>query len=240
MPSGTRRRIYLMRHGEVSYFDELGRLFEPNSVPLNAEGRRQAEAAAEWLQRVSLDRVVTSGLPRTVETAERTTLGRGLPIEVDADLREIQPGPVLEMTETIETTFVHAMSGDITPDRAFLGGETFGALDRRVGDSLARLLADGSWRQMLVAAHGGVNRAILCRALGGSLRGFGNFEQDAACINIIDAEADGTLLVRLVNFTPYNPLKIGMEETTMERLYAEYLRVTGRRGPRLADQSPDD
>jgi hypothetical protein len=28
--------------------------------------------------------------------------------------------------------------------------------------------------------------------------------------------------VRLVNYTPYNPLKLGSRLTTMERLYLEY------------------
>lgn len=182
-----RRRIYLMRHGEVSYFDSLGNPFEPNGVPLNAEGRHQADGVGDCLKQVSLDRVVTSGLPRTIETAQRATLGRGLELEIEPDLREIQPGPLSElMTEAIDTTFIHAMSGVITPERAFLGGETFGELDRRVGASLDRLLSDKSWRQLLVVAHGGANRAILSRALGLGLAGFGHFEQDAGCLNIVD------------------------------------------------------
>ena len=40
-----RRRIYLMRHGNVTYFDESGRPILPEAVPLNEQGRAQAEAA---------------------------------------------------------------------------------------------------------------------------------------------------------------------------------------------------
>jgi phosphoserine phosphatase len=63
-----RRRIYLMRHGAVSYF-ENGRPVPPHTVSLTEEGRAQAQAAAHVLAGVTLDRVVTSGLTRTVETA---------------------------------------------------------------------------------------------------------------------------------------------------------------------------
>ena len=42
-----RRRIYLMRHGAVSYFDDDGRPVPEDSVPLTAEGRAQALATRE-------------------------------------------------------------------------------------------------------------------------------------------------------------------------------------------------
>ena len=64
-----RRRIYLMRHGAVAYFDADGRPVAPDDVPLTAEGRRQAQAAGALLERTTLDRVISSDLPRAVETA---------------------------------------------------------------------------------------------------------------------------------------------------------------------------
>ena len=61
----ARRRIYLMRHAQVRYF----RGEHPHDVLLTDAGRTQAAAAAEALREVSFDRVITSGLPRTLETA---------------------------------------------------------------------------------------------------------------------------------------------------------------------------
>lgn len=68
-----RRRIFLMRHGDVTYFDDTGRAIDPESVPLNARGREEASAAGREFaaQNVCFDRVIASGLPRTIETAER-------------------------------------------------------------------------------------------------------------------------------------------------------------------------
>jgi probable phosphoglycerate mutase len=65
----TRRRIYLLRHAEVAYFDQDGQPVAPDEVPLTPAGRRQAERAGTALSGVRFDRVLTSGLPRTVETA---------------------------------------------------------------------------------------------------------------------------------------------------------------------------
>ena len=77
MPQQRRRRIFLMRHGSVTYFDDAGKSRLPESVPLNEEGRAQADAAGLALRAagVRFDRVIVSGLPRTVETAARVLAG---------------------------------------------------------------------------------------------------------------------------------------------------------------------
>lgn len=221
----ARRRLYLMRHGEVSYFDDQGQPFRPNTVPLNLAGRAQAEAAGRALADVPLDRVVTSGLDRSVETARIVVAGRGLPIETRAELREIQPGRLADIpAEDRARVFVGAFTDGVTRDTCFLAGETFGALLDRVLPCVRELLAEPGWRHLLIVAHGGVNRAILAHALGLDLAGFACFEQDPACINILDVDVAGRWLVRLLNHTPYNDAKRGLELTTMERLYEDYRR----------------
>src|SRR5262249_18469245 len=102
--------------------------------------------------------------------------------------------------------------------------ETFGSLADRVLASLRVLLADSGWQRLLLVAHGGVNRTIMAHALGLDFRAFGFFEQDPGCINILDVDDAGRWLIRLVNYTPYNPSKRGIELTTMESLYLQYQR----------------
>src|SRR6185503_18752658 len=82
-----RRRIYLMRHGAVAYFDRDGRPVAPDDVPLTAEGRGQAAAAAALLEGTTLDRVISSDLPRAVETAALVAPRRD--VEAWPELREI-------------------------------------------------------------------------------------------------------------------------------------------------------
>ena len=68
-----------MRHGEVDYFDEHGRPQRPEAVPLNGPGREQARAAGLALAEVAIDRAITSGLPRSEQTANLVLAGRPVP-----------------------------------------------------------------------------------------------------------------------------------------------------------------
>ncbi len=77
---------------------------------------------------------------------------------------------------------------------------------------------------MLLVLHGGVNRAILSRALTGERIFLGGFEQVPACINVLDVDAGGSFVIRTVGYTPYDPVHHGApRETTMEQLWREYL-----------------
>jgi phosphoserine phosphatase len=223
----ARRRVYLMRHGEVSYFDAAGRPYRPDTVPLNTEGRQQAEAAARCLAEAPLDRVVASDLARSVETATAVVAGRGLTVQTRPELREIQPGRLADIpADGIEQAFLGAFAHGVSREMRFLAGETFASLQDRVLACFQELLADPGWQHLLIVAHGGVNRVLLAHALGLDLGGIGALEQDPACLNILDGDEAGRFLVRLVNHTPYNPAKVGLELTTMERLYLQY-RPTG-------------
>ena len=229
-----RRRIYLMRHGEVDYFDPQGRAFRPEGVSLNAEGRRQAEAAARALADVPLDRAVSSGLPRSTETAALVLASRSLPIESRPDLREIETGRLREWAaateQEVERLFRSALTANVAETTRFLAGETFGSLRDRVVPCLQTLLAERGWRHLLIVAHGVVNRVLLSWVLHGGLAGLGALEQEAGCINLLDVDETGRCLVRTVNYTPANPLKAGVHLTTMEQLYLQYCR--GRSSPR--------
>src|SRR5688572_22745764 len=88
-PPPPRRRVYLMRHGEVEYFDADGRPFRPETVPLTAAGEEQARAAGAALADVLIDRAVTSGLARTNATARLVLAEREVPLDEEPRLREI-------------------------------------------------------------------------------------------------------------------------------------------------------
>lgn len=221
-PLPQRRRIYLMRHGEVSYFPN-GRPVPPEGVPLNDEGRAQAQAAARALAGVPFDRAIATGLPRTAETAAIVVGDRGIAIEVEPALQEIQAGRLGDIAPAdLRRTFTEALTRPLAPEDRFLMGETFGALQRRVLPAYRALLANRSWRRLLIVAHGAVNRVILGAVLGAGLESFGHLEQDPACINIFDLDEHGYGIIRTINYTPYNPIKEGIELTTMERYFLDY------------------
>jgi broad specificity phosphatase PhoE len=81
-----------------------------------------------------------------------------------------------------------------------------------------------SWQNVLIVAHGAVNRAILADVLHAPIETMGHIEQDAGCVNMIDIDERGYGVIRLLNYTPYNSSKLGMELTTMERYFLEFPR----------------
>jgi probable phosphoglycerate mutase len=214
----TRRRIYLMRHAQVAYFED-GTPLRPDLVRLTAEGREQARAAAAVLEGITFDRVVTSGLPRTIETAR--IVAPAQEPESWPELREIEAGRLDAIPEDeIEQAFVAAWRDVVPEDARFLGGETVGSLLDRVLGALERLLSDRAWDVLLAVLHGGVNRAILSYALTGGRAFLGNFEQSPGCINVLDVGEDW--VVRAVNLAPSDPAHRGGRLRTMEELWAEF------------------
>lgn len=229
--TGTRRRrIYLMRHGSVTYFDDMGRPLPPDEVILNARGQAQADAAGAVFARegVRFDRVIVSGLPRTVETALRVLAQTGQEIDIARwpDLAELRGGRLAEIPDDqLRDAFLGSFEGMVGEDRRFLGGETIGALLDRVHPQIDRLRADPDWDTVLLVLHGGVNRAVLSYALTGQRLFLGGLAQTAGAINILDVgEQPNDWVVRLVNFSPAAVLQTGTRGTTMETLYAEYLK----------------
>ncbi len=214
-----RRRLYLMRHAQVRYFDGV----DPEHVVLTEDGRAQAAAAAAALKDVRFDRVVTSGLERTLETAR--IVAPDLEPEARYALREIESGDIRGLQpDEVQAMMTAAFRGVVPPETRFLGGETIGGFVDRVIPELDQLLAADDWDVMRLVLHGAVNRAILSHALTGERVFLGAFEQSPGCINVLDVGADGRWVVRGVNHIPYDPAHVHAPRlTTMEHLWQEYL-----------------
>ncbi|MDH3655176.1 MAG: histidine phosphatase family protein, partial [Myxococcales bacterium] len=87
----NRRRVYLARHGEVSYF-EPGQEPGDHDPALNATGVAQAEALGQLLTDAPIDLAVCTGLRRTRQTARLAIGSRDLPIGVIEGLSEAKTG----------------------------------------------------------------------------------------------------------------------------------------------------
>ncbi|WCM21882.1 histidine phosphatase family protein [Paraburkholderia bryophila] len=226
-----RRRIFLMRHGDVTYFDDSGRAIDPDTVPLNANGREQASAAGRVFaeQQVRFDRVIVSGLPRTVETAQRVLAetGQRIELEIQPAWQEIRGGKLSNIApQDIEAAFLGAFDGIVPESTRFLDGETIGALFDRVLPAIDGLRADTSWDTALLVLHGGVNRAILSHAItAGGRTFFGHLAQATGCINALDVgTAPRDWVLRTINYSPPSPVHRDVRNTTMEMLYAQFIQ----------------
>lgn len=228
MTAVERRRIYLMRHGSVTYFDAAGKPQSPDSVPLNEQGRAQASAAGKVFasEKIRFDRVIVSGLPRTVETAARVLAETGQQVVPESwpDLVEIRGGKLADIADSdLREAFIGAFEGMAPEHKRFLGGETIGQLMDRIHPCIDRLRADPSWNTVLLVLHGGVNRAVLSYALTGQRLFLGSLAQTAGCLNVLDVGAAANdWVVRIVNHSPLSALQSHTRSTTMETLLEQY------------------
>ena len=217
-----------MRHGAVTYFDAAGKPVLPETVPLNELGRDQASAAGRLFaaEQIRFDRVIVSGLPRTVETATRVLAETRQPIAIETwpELEEIRGGRLAGIPDAeLKDAFTGAFEGMVGEDKRFLGGESVGELMDRIHPAITRLRSDPSWDTVLLVLHGGVNCAILSLALTGRRMFLGALSQTAGCVNALDVGADDAdWVLRFMNYAPPCPLQAATRSTTMEQLYEQY------------------
>lgn len=141
-------KLYVLRHGETSYNRLRLCNDDPNrDVHLTDAGIAQAQAAAQQLRDTPLQRILTSQLPRTRQTAEIINRYHRVPVEPHALLNDIRSGfdgqPVSDYFAAIAHDPLHARAN---------GGESL--LDYK-----ARVMRFIEWLKMqpqdcvLVVAH---------------------------------------------------------------------------------------
>jgi broad specificity phosphatase PhoE len=161
-----RRRLYLLRHADVSYFADPDIPVAAEEIVLTPDGLRQAREAGRALARVRFDRVLTSGLPRTMETArlvvEQLEQPFDGPLEPWPDLQEFRPGEVGDVPDDkLEEAFLEAFRGSPPSDVSYLGGET---CVRREAHSASGAMCGTSPRALIRGRRCASSRTISTRA----------------------------------------------------------------------------
>ncbi len=207
-PVSRCRRLYLIRHGETLYGGEHH---------LTVEGFRQIEALGGLLAGVPLETIYASPLGRAQATAETIARHVQAPIVTVDALREIEPGAIGgDDFDAILARIRGFFAGpETTWDTPFLGGETYRQVRERVWPLIEDLGRRDDWRRVAVVAHGGVNNAVIGRLLGSQGPGLANVDQDFGCVNIIDFFG-GRPVLRLLNFTVYDALKVALEAPSID------------------------
>lgn len=196
--------IFLLRHGAIIQ-RRPRRFVGQTDFPLTMEGREQAALWQTALAEVPLAGAVTSDLTRCRETAGIVLAGRDITPRPEPRLREIDLGQwegltVKEVSERFPGSYQRRGCdlADCRPE----GGESFADVQARAVAALADLAeADGN---ILVVAHGGVNRTILCHALGIPLEHLFRLGQDYCRLNILCLGQD-CWRVDAMNLTPTLP-----------------------------------
>jgi alpha-ribazole phosphatase len=164
--SGT--LIYLLRHGEV-VLAETRRFIGHLDVPLSPTGERQSAAQAGRLASVKLAALYSSDLTRARRTGEIIGAPHGLSPAIVPALREMAMGrweglTAAEIQRAEPEKFAEWMAN--VGKFPFPEGESVPDLEARVWPAFESLAGAHPGEAIAIVAHGGTNRALLCRALG--------------------------------------------------------------------------
>lgn len=198
---GTPTRLYLIRHGEVVKV-------RPNTyhghqdVDVTAVGVSQLERVAERLASAPLRAVYSSTLKRSVLGASQVAKPHGLEVRSLPEFREKHFGAWEGLTyDEVAQRYPKAWAQWLVdpPSVRPEGGESYAEMQARVLIALAEILATHPGDAIALVAHGGVNRAILCHAMGLELTHVFRIEQDYGATNIIDFSPEGSAVVKGMN-----------------------------------------
>lgn len=164
-------RLVLIRHGESEGNRDRCFTLTPD-VPMTPVGHEQVRAAAEWVAtRYRPSAIVTSPFRRARETAAIIAARLGLPVRVEADLRERSYGSLAGKP------YAAALAcADYDPAAYWLwcppdGGETLVDVATRAGRVLDGVAAAAPAAEVVVVSHGAVMMALWRHVTGEWRRG---------------------------------------------------------------------
>jgi alpha-ribazole phosphatase len=195
--------IYLFRHGEVE-MAETRRFIGHLDVPLSKLGERQGAAQGIRLSSVKLDGLFASDLVRARRTGELIGVPHGLvPVPVPA-LREMSMGrweglTAAEIKRREPERFAEWMAH--VGEFPFPEGESLPDLEARAWPAFQSIVDAHPGRAIAIVAHGGTNRALICRALGLPLERILALGQDYGALTVLE-RIDTTWHLRRLNERP--------------------------------------
>lgn len=204
-------RLLLVRHGETEW-NRQTRFQGQIDVPLNDNGRAQAQKAGEFLQDIPIDFAISSSMLRPQETAEIILRHHpGINLELQDGLREISHGL---WEGKLEAEIEQEFPGELERWRTEPGavqmpeGENLQQVWERsvaVWQSIVQKASENQLKTGLVVAHDATNKTLLCHILGLSPDNFWNFRQGNGAVSVIDYPCglSGLPVLQAMNITTH-------------------------------------
>jgi len=196
-------RFWLIRHGEPA--EEMrGRCYGSTDAGLAETGRSQMAQAAEYLKTEPIAAIYTSPLSRAVESARILAGVLSRPIEIAADLREIDFGDFEGLTyDEIAVRYpdLYRKWMETPTEVRFPNGESFSQMRGRVLGAFEAIQRERKEQTVAIVSHGGVNRILIAWALRMPDDCLFRLAQDYAAINLLEI-GDGIPNLRLLNGSP--------------------------------------
>jgi broad specificity phosphatase PhoE len=154
--------VFLIHPGATNWHRD-GLLLGRRDIPMNDQGRAQAERVAEWLADAGVAEVISSPLQRSLQTA--TIIGKRFGIDVARDHRLIdfhigqwegKPPAEVMASEAYEQFFTNPLATRIP------GGETFQEVKNRAVAAVEQTLEDNpAGATIAIVTHARVIRVLL-------------------------------------------------------------------------------
>lgn len=190
-------RLLVIRHGETAWNIE-SRIQGHIDIPLNDKGRWQAQRVAQALADEGLDAIYSSDLQRARDTAHVIADTTGLPLKLDASLRERHFGRFEGKTQ-VEVAAQWPQEAqrwrDRDPSYGPEGGETLQDFYDRCLTAITRLARRHPGQSIAVVAHGGVLDCFYRAANGVALNVPRSWKITNASVNRLLFNGEGFSLV---------------------------------------------
>lgn len=194
--------IILARHGEVEA--PAGVLYSQKDVSLTEKGVLQAKKLANALSDIPINRVISSDLKRCANIAHEVALLHDISPELTPCFRELDFGlwsgfrwDEIKQKWPVEAEKRIADMENYRPPC----GENLQDMLERSWPIFKQIAHEELGNTVCFVAHGGLNRALISKAVGLPVSNCFNLAQELACFNIIDYYQDGIFVLKALNLS---------------------------------------
>src|SRR5712692_5288239 len=196
--------LFLIRHGETTWNVEHRLPGQLPGIELTEVGREQAKRLSEALAVLPLSAIISSPSERAVETAEYLAQGRGLTIQLEPDLMDIELGhwsgqnrDELFKRDPVWTAFVR--NPTVGPEDV----ETLPALERRAVAAVERWLKkESTGAYPAFVTHDDVIRVLIAHYIGLEVGRARSLIIENASVSVVVVETDRRPRVLAVSWNP--------------------------------------
>ncbi|MCD8391071.1 MAG: histidine phosphatase family protein [Firmicutes bacterium] len=193
-------KLYVVRHGETDSNIRQSCIGQKD-VPLNDNGRLQAEALSDRLKDVGFDAAYTSPLQRAADTLwEVLKKQRDVRVVQSYDLIERDYGIFDDMTYREIAEKYPAEFDEWKSDWIYYKipeGESSAEVQERVNRALDKIIETEDGKTVLIVTHLGAARQIISHALDLTIEDSWHFALDNARAAVLEIDKDRRLLTGL-------------------------------------------
>ena len=195
--------VHIIRHGQTAWNVD-GRAQGHTDIELDATGRNQADLLGRSFEGKHVERLISSDLGRSLETARPIAAATGLEIEIRPDLRERSFG---SWEGKQFTKFIHEMTAEQRENYADTvnfrapNGESFQDVWHRL-DRIYRDLETES-RNTVIVSHGGTGCLLIAKLIEATPLSARAFRFANTGITTLHRRVDGQYYIERYNDTSH-------------------------------------